>query len=366
MNELKEQLLELKDRFDRAWEVIDMARKKAELLDLQGTMSDPDFWQDQKRAKQVSQTAADLEKEIKQWEKMHHDIVDTLEILEMDMADQEVSMREDIAGQLQIMEKTFRQMELALFLGDKYDTHSAIVSIHSGTGGTDAADWAEMLLRMYMRFAEKQGWATNISFISPAQEAGIKSVQFTVTGRYAYGYLKSEHGVHRLVRISPFDAEKMRHTSFAMVEVLPLIEDNLSVEIKPEELRIETFRSGGHGGQSVNTTDSAVRIVHIPTGIVVQCQNERSQAQNKDKALSFLQSKLQKYYETEAEEEKARLRGEYTEAAWGNQARSYVLHPYKLIKDHRTDFETSDVESVLDGDLMEFIESYLQYLQKKK
>ncbi len=364
--ESKEKLVELQGRYDRALAVINLAEKKSALLDFQGQMSEPDFWSDQNRAKSIGQAASDLEKEINRWEKLQRDLHDTTAIMELDHDDTSVSLKDEIEKQILAMDKELHSLELSLFLGEKYDGSGAIVAIHAGTGGTDAQDWADMLLRMYLRFCEDQGWETKIFFLSPGQEAGVKSVQFEVVGRYAYGHLKAEHGVHRLVRISPFDAEKMRHTSFAMVEVLPLIDDTVEIDIKPEELRVETFRSGGHGGQSVNTTDSAVRIVHIPTGITVQCQNERSQVQNKEKAMNYLRAKLTKYYETEIEEERQRLRGEFTEAAWGNQARSYVLHPYKLVKDHRTEFESVDVERVLNGELLPFIESYLEHNQKKK
>ena len=237
-----------------------------------------------------------------------------------------------------------------------------MISIHAGAGGDDAQDWAAMLLRMYLRFVEQKGWQAKILDESRGSEAGVKSVTFEVEGPYAYGHLKGETGVHRLVRISPFDAEKMRHTSFAYVEALPVLDD-VEVKIDDRDIRVDTFLSSGHGGQSVQTTYSAVRLVHEPTGIIVTVQNERSQRQNKEKALQILQSRLLQLEEAKQEEERQRLRGQLTEAAWGNQIRSYVLHPYKMVKDHRTDYEEQDVAAVLDGGLQRFAEEYLKQAQ---
>ncbi|PJE76086.1 peptide chain release factor 2 [Candidatus Uhrbacteria bacterium CG10_big_fil_rev_8_21_14_0_10_48_11] len=248
-----------------------------------------------------------------------------------------------------------------------YDDHNAILAIHAGSGGTEAQDWVEMLLRMYLRFAERHGLTARIVDEHRGQEAGIKTVTVHLNGRYAYGYLRSEHGVHRLVRISPFDAEKMRHTSFALVEVLPELESIEEQAIDPKDLRIDTFLSSGHGGQSVNTTYSAVRIVHTPTGITVSCQNERSQQQNRETAFKILQSKLHQRALAEQAEEKQDLRGSYQSAEWGSQARSYVLQPYRLVKDHRSEFETADTDAVLDGELDPFVEAYLKTeLSKQK
>lgn len=360
MNELIKQLGEFRERFNKLWQVANVQENRQEIIRLQEQMNKPDFWQDQEKAKAVSQKVSDFESEVEDWEGMKKDLKDLVEITELDKEDKDVNLVEDLKVQLEKLEKKFNQMELSLLLSDKHDKENAIVAIHAGAGGTDAQDWAEMLLRMYLRFCEKQGWQTKIISISPGSEAGLKSILFEVLGRYSYGYLKSENGVHRLVRISPFDAEKMRHTSFALVEVLPHSDEEVKIDIDSKDLRIDTFRASGHGGQGVNTTDSAVRITHLPTQIAVSCQNERSQLQNKETALKILKAKLQKYYETELEEERQKLRGEYTEAAWGNQVRSYVLHPYKLAKDHRTDFESQEVENVLDGNLIEFVEAYLK------
>jgi len=259
------------------------------------------------------------------------------------------------------LEESYRQLEFSLLLSEEYDTANAIVAVHAGTGGTDAMDWAEMLERMLLRFTEQRGWKTRIIDRSVGQEAGIKSVTIEVLGRYAYGYLKSEHGVHRLVRISPFDAEKMRHTSFALVEVLPELDKVKDIVIDPKDLRIDTYLSSGHGGQSVQTTYSAVRIVHLPTKITVAVQNERSQTQNKETAMKILTAKLVQLELEKKAAEKAKLRGEYHEAAWGNQIRSYVLQPYRMVKDHRTKNETSQVEEVLNGDLLPFMDAYLRW-----
>lgn len=360
MQEIINLTRELRDRLQRAWRSVRIDEKKQRIIECQHEMSRPGFWGDQERAKRVSREASELEEEVGVWEKMKSDLQDILDIAELDQEDQSVNLREELERQVAALEKRFEKSEFDRMFQGKYDHADTIMAIHAGAGGTDAQDWAEMLLRMYLRFCEKQGWKTRIISISPGGEAGVKSVLFEVIGKNSYGYLKAENGVHRLVRISPFDAEKMRHTSFALAEVLPLLEEKSEVEIRPEELRIDTFRAGGHGGQGVNKTDSAVRITHLPTGMVVSCQNERSQLQNKETAMKILASKLEQYYATELEEERQRLRGEYTEAAWGNQARSYVIHPYKMVKDHRTEFETSNVESVLDGDLIELIEAYLR------
>ena len=270
-------------------------------------------------------------------------------------------MKQEVIQQIMALEK-FSDLEFYVLLNGKHDKKNAIVAIHAGSGGTEAQDWAEMLLRMVMRYAEK-GWRATMIDESRGGEAGIKSATFRVEGRYAYGHLKGEHGTHRLVRISPFDAEKMRHTSFALIEVIPEMETSDTVTINQNDLRIDTFMSGGKGGQSVNTTYSAVRIVHIPTGITVQCQNERSQLQNKETALRILQSKLQKLQEEQEEKERLELRGEYKSAEWGNQIRSYVLHPYKMVKDVRTRYETSDPDTVLNGELDPFVEAYLKWVK---
>lgn len=260
--------------------------------------------------------------------------------------------------------KKIAQTEFQILFSEKYDRNDAIISIHSGAGGVDAQDWAEMLLRMYLRWAENKGMKVRILEETRGQEAGIKSATFEVVGPYAYGNLKGESGVHRLVRLSPYNAKSLRQTSFAMAEVLPVVEEAGEVTINPQDLRIDVYRSSGPGGQGVNTTDSAVRITHVPTGTQAACQNERSQLQNKEQALKILKAKLHKKYLEERERERLDLKGEQVSAEWGSQIRSYVVHPYKLVKDHRTKFETTDVESVLNGDIENFIEAYLKSLKK--
>jgi len=323
-------------------------------------MQQPDFWSNQNQAKQKSQRLDELKGEILRWEKITKDVNDVLSLAQETQREKVSSIKKDLEKRFYELEKQFSSLEFYIMLSGKYDERGAIMAIHAGTGGVDAQDWTAMLLRMYLRFAERKGWRVKIVDKSVGSEAGVKSVTLEVNGRYAYGWLRSEAGVHRLVRISPFDAEKMRHTSFALVEVLPELEAVEEVEIKDSDLRVDTFLSSGHGGQSVNTTYSAVRVVHKPTGMTVACQNERSQRQNKETALKILKSKLHKLRLEEKQQEKQQLRGEYQEAAWGNQVRSYVLHPYKMVKDHRTKYEISDVNAVLDGKLTELIEDLLK------
>jgi len=328
-------------------------------------MAEPDFWSNQDKAKQKSQRLDELNNEIRQWSDMIRKIDELLVLAKEAQEEEELSLKKDIENSLQKLVSEFDSLEFYILLSGKYDKRNAIMAIHSGTGGVDAQDWAAMLLRMFIRFSEQKGWKVKIVDKSVGSEAGIKSVTMDISGRYAYGYLKAEAGVHRLVRISPFDAEKMRHTSFALVEVLPELGEVDEVKIDEKDLRVDTFLSSGHGGQSVNTTYSAVRITHIPSGLTISCQNERSQQQNKETAMKILKSKLHTQYVEKKQDEKQQLRGEYQEAAWGNQVRSYVIHPYKMVKDHRTKFETSNVDGVLDGKIQPFIEQYLRLKAKK-
>lgn len=320
-------------------------------------MSAPDFWNRGEEAREVSKRAATLAQEVGAWEKLLGELDELKELSELG---------EDDSVKLAQLEEAFRKMEFATMFSGPYDAANAIVSFHAGQGGTEANDWTAMLMRMILRFCEGKEWDVQILDESRGEETGYKSLTLRVTGRYAYGYLKSEAGVHRLVRISPFDAEKMRHTTFALIEVLPELEDvDTEIDIKPEDLRIDTFMAGGHGGQSVNTTYSAVRVVHLPTKISVQCQNERSQQQNRETAMKILKAKLLAIKMQERAQEHSELRGEYASADWGNQIRSYVLQPYQLVKDHRTEHETSDTRGVLDGDLEPFMEAYLREQLKK-
>jgi peptide chain release factor 2 len=304
------------------------------------------------------QRIGNLRNKLESWDNITKSINDLTE-LAGDTDENDTEMMNEIETNLAELEQKFESLEFDLLFSGPHDSENAILSVNAGSGGTDAQDWAEMLLTMYLKFAEKHNFSTVILHRADGEEAGIKSATIEIKGDHAFGYLKSEHGVHRLVRISPYDADKARHTSFAMVEVTPEIKE-VNYELDEKELRIDTFRSGGHGGQSVNTTDSAVRITHIPTGLTATCQNERSQLQNKEMAMRVLKSKLVAFEEEKKADELAKLKGEKVSAEWGNQIRSYVLQPYTLVKDHRTDYETGDVQKVLNGYIDEFIEAYLR------
>lgn len=324
-------------------------------------MSRPGFWDDQRRAQDVARRANELRSEVETWESVHREVQEILELARLDVADRSENLREELEAKTTALEERFRELEVRTLLSGEYDGHDAIVAIHAGAGGTEAQDWAEMILRMLLRYSERREWTTRVVDESRGEEAGIKSAVIDVRGRFAYGLLKSEAGVHRLVRLSPFNADQKRHTSFALVEVIPDLGDAPDFVIDPKDIRTDTFLSGGHGGQSVQTTYSAVRIVHIPTGITVSCQNERSQLQNKETAMRILKARLKQLELAKLTEEKQKLRGEFREVAWGNQIRSYVLHPYHMVKDLRTRYETNDHDAVLDGKLEPFAEAYLRW-----
>ncbi|MFA5420607.1 MAG: peptide chain release factor 2 [Patescibacteria group bacterium] len=358
LNDLREDVIKAKD-------VLNIERKKARVNDLNFLINKENFWQNNEEAVKVTQELEDLKSEINNFEELGRDIKEMEELAALSGEYQDESVYDEINLRFQELEKKFKKLEfLLLFSGDS-DNSNAIISIHAGTGGVDAQDWAEILERMYLRFSEKNGFRVEMLDRVVANEAGIKNSTFKVTGPYAYGYLKSENGVHRLVRISPFDAEGMRHTSFSGVEVLPEVSDTL-VELEEKDLRFDVYKSSGPGGQSVNTTDSAVRIVHIPTNISVSCQSERSQHQNKERALGILKSKLYKLQEEKKDEENKKIKGDAGQGTWGKQIRSYVFQPYQMVKDHRTDFSTSDVSSVVNGEIDDFIESYLTLILKNK
>jgi peptide chain release factor 2 len=358
--ELVSKLQELASKINESWGFLEINNKIKEVKKLEKEMSQEDFWQDQDKAKSISQKSSDLNEEIEIWQNIKNEVSDLFELAQMDQEDKKVNLREEVEKKYLELAKKFTDLEFYLLFREKNDRNNAIIAIHAGTGGVDAQDWSEILMRMFLRFCDKKNFKTKILNINSGSEAGIKSAVISVEGNYAYGNLKSENGVHRLVRISPFDAEGMRHTSFALVEVIPEIDEAIDLEIKNDDLKIDTFRASGHGGQSVNKTDSAVRITHLPSKIIVSCQSERSQLQNKERCLKLLKSKLQKLGEAKLDEEKKQLRGEFSEAVWGNQIRSYVMQPYQLVKDHRTNYEEKEFQPVLDGDIDNFIEAYLK------
>lgn len=355
-------LRELKARLEQAKLWFDEQAVANQAIALEQQMQQVDFWSNQAEAKRVTALHDSLQKEVIDWRNINSQVTTALEMAEADAKDQTVSLRSELEKVYGELESQLTNFEMKKLLANEYDQSNVLLAIHAGAGGTDAQDWAAMLRRMYMRFADQMGWSVQIVDESRGQEAGLKSSLLKIEGPYAYGYLKCEAGVHRLVRISPFDAEKMRHTSFALVEVLPELPEVVDLEVEPKDLRVDTFMSSGHGGQSVNTTYSAVRLVHLPTGITVTCQNERSQTQNKETALKYLRAKLWQIEWGKQQATKKELRGEFKSAEWGNQARSYVLQPYKLVKDHRTEFETNEPDKVLDGDIMPFIEARLRQL----
>ncbi len=320
----------------------------------------PDFWADNRRAQAQMQRLGALREEVSTWESVAAQVNDLLGLAQLLEEEPDEEMQAEVAQSITSIEVQVEKLQFALMLNGEHDERDAIISIHAGSGGVDAQDWAEMLLRMYLRWAEQHHFRTEVYDYSEGEEAGVKSVTVEISGRYAYGYLRSEAGTHRLIRLSPFDAAHRRHTSFAKVEVLPDIEGEIEVTIRPEDIEVDTYRSTGAGGQHVNKTDSAVRMRHIPTGIVVTCQNERSQIQNREVAMKLLKARLYELELKKREEETARLKGEHVQADFGTQIRTVTVHPYTIVKDHRTNYEMGDTERYLAGDVDPFIYAYLQ------
>ncbi len=361
----EKKLNELKERVDYIKEVLHFSEKEGKYQELNNLMSQSDFWNDQERAVKISQSAESLKSEIEMFLFFAKEIEELQDLLSLHKEYQDSSAETEIEHRFLALEKKFSELEFLLLFSDPYDHGNTIISIHAGSGGVDACDWAQMLERMYLRFAEKKGFKVEVLDRIVANEAGIKTSVLKIIGPYAYGYFRGENGVHRLVRISPFDAEKMRHTSFAGVEVVPEIEDN-DIELLDKDLRIDVYKSSGPGGQSVNTTDSAVRIVHIPSGISVSCQSERSQHQNKERALEILRGKLYQLKKEGLDISIKEIKGSAGQGTWGKQIRSYVFQPYQMVKDHRSDFSVTDISDVMDGNLTSFVEEYLKYCLKLK
>jgi peptide chain release factor 2 len=353
MNDLNQKIKDLSRTFDGIKESLTLPKKKKRLEELQKKSQEPNLWDDQGRARNTMQELSDLEGEVKEIESLSKEISVLKELAE------ENGLTEDLEVDVKSVEERTEKLKFASFLSDPYDRKNAIVSIHAGQGGTEAMDWSSMLYRMYLRFLERRGWSVETIDLSEGEEAGIKSVTFKVTGSYAYGFLKGESGTHRLVRQSPFNADKLRQTSFALVEVLPELEevDLPDIDLQDDDLEWQFFRASTQGGQNVQKVSSAVRVIHKPSGITVTSQQERGQEQNRKVALTLLRARLWAARKKMQEEKKEELRGEYRPASWGNQIRSYVLHPYKMVKDLRTEVETSDTDSVLDGNLDEFVEA---------
>ncbi len=364
MHEIKAQLEEISGFIDQGLKTVGLDGKRAEVAELTSEMEKVGFWDDKDRAAETSQRASNLTKLIETWEGIRGECDELIGLLPDISPEDDQKTADEFKDMVKALAERWRGLEISTFLSGKYDENNAIVSIHAGTGGTDAQDFAEMLMRMYLRYAERMGFATEIIDKSIGDEAGIKSTTFNVKGQFAYGYLKGEGGVHRLVRLSPFNSGNTRETSFVLIEILPEMHMKDHVAIDEKNLKVDVFRASGCGGQSVNTTDSAVRITHIPTGTVVSCQNERSQLQNKEQAMKVLQAKLADLMEKAHAEKLDELRGGKTEMSWGNQIRSYVLHPYKMVKDHRTNYEEKNPDAVLDGELTGFIEAELKKLKK--
>ena len=356
----------LKEKYREIEILFSPDNKLEELKNLDKTINQNNLWDNPEKAKEVLKKREYLSKEIESFKALKNLIEDTETLKELYEESQEKDLLNEFFENIEKIKKEIKDWEIKILLSDKYDKNNAIVSISPGAGGTESCDWAQMIMRMLTRWAEKKGFEVEILDLLEGDVAGIKYVSMLIKGPYAYGLLKSEHGTHRLVRISPFDSNARRHTSFCGVEVIPEVDDSVNIEIKEEDLEIETFRAGGPGGQHANKNETAVRILHKPTNIVVTCSSERSQLMNKIKALKILKAKLLELERKRQEEEKKKLKGEHKDFAWGNQIRSYILHPYKLVKDHRTNVETSNAQAVLDGEIDLFIESYLKWQAKQQ
>lgn len=358
IEELKQNVKDLQNKLGGIGESMNIPNLTSELQNLTAEQHKADFWDDVKNAQQVSQRAKNIEDKLANYNKLCKRLQDVADLLEL--CENDETLLTETAAELSSIDVLVNELHIATLLSGKFDANNAILTLHAGAGGTEAQDWVQMLYRMYTRYAERRGYKVELLDYLAGEEAGIKSVTFQVNGENAYGYLKAEKGVHRLVRISPFDAQKRRHTSFASLEVMPELPQDNDIVIEDKDLKIDTYRSSGAGGQHINKTESAIRITHIPTGIVVSCQTQRSQLQNRDQAMQMLKSKLAEIKEREQMEEAMSIKGEIKKIEWGSQIRSYVFCPYTLVKDHRTNFENANIVDVMDGNIQPFIEDYLQ------